>query len=90
MRIVIQKAITNPLRIMGVPYGLALLNFAVFFAIFIISLIITGGAMNPVYFLFPFLAVHYVLSRIARAEPQLGSIIAARLKTLKIPKDMIG
>jgi type IV secretory pathway TrbD component len=91
MRIAVQKAITNPLRILGAPYGLALLNFVVFFSVFLVFLAIYGGNMNPLYFIAPFMLAHYILARVSKSEPQLGRIISSKIKLigLKIPKNLV-
>ncbi|MDR0319409.1 MAG: VirB3 family type IV secretion system protein [Rickettsiales bacterium] len=91
MKIAIQKAITNPLRILGAPYGLAMLNFAVFFILFIVFLVVFQGNANPLYFLVPFMASHYTIARISSKEPQMGRIISANLKIIrmKIPRNLI-
>jgi type IV secretory pathway TrbD component len=91
MRIPVQKAITNPLKILGAPYGLAMVNFIVFFIIFVLSIIVFEGDIQPVYFLIPFVLAHYILARMGNLEPQLGRIVSARLKliTIKVPKNLI-
>ncbi|MCL2629082.1 MAG: VirB3 family type IV secretion system protein [Alphaproteobacteria bacterium] len=92
MRVPIQKAVTNPLRILGVPYGLAMVNFIVFFILFAVSLIISMGEMNPLFFIIPFVISHYVLAYISKNEPQMGQILSSKLKIflMRVPKNLIG
>lgn len=88
------KAFANPARLFYVPYTLAVLNFAVqfviFMIIFIIELVITNGkgAINPLYFLISVIIVHSIIAIFAKRDPQLGQIIAAKIKLFKekIPK----
>lgn len=88
------KAFANPARLFYVPYTLAVLNFVIQFIIFIIiftiDLIITKGqnAINPLYFLISVIIVHSIIAIFSKRDPQLGQIIAAKIKLFKdkIPK----
>lgn len=92
----ILKALANPPRIFYVPYSLAVANFAlqflIFITIFITDLIMFGfaGNINPLYFLISVIIVHMLLVTVAKNEPQLGQIIAAKIKLNKshIPRNI--
>ncbi|MDR2685981.1 MAG: VirB3 family type IV secretion system protein [Rickettsiales bacterium] len=96
MREPIYKAITNPIRILGVPYGIAMVNFFVFFLIFIgafmAHFVVFGDGINPLWFVMPFIIMHYILANVSKSEPQLGKMIAAKMGmiSMKIPKNLIG
>jgi len=83
------KALANPARIFYVPYMLAVINFAVqflvFMAIFVASLIVYKGrdSINPLWFLLSVIAVHALLAMFSKRDPQLGQIVSAKLQLLK-------
>ena len=83
------KALANPARIFYVPYNLAVINFVVqflvFIAFFVISLITSGGKMsiNPLYFLLSVIVVHSILVVYSKKDPQLGQIIVAKIQLFK-------
>ena len=88
------KALANPSRIFYVPYSLAVANFAiqfiVFIAFFIISLIISEGreSVDPLIFLISVIITHSILAAFAKKEPQLAQIISSkiRLYRAKVPR----
>ncbi|MBN1325315.1 MAG: hypothetical protein JW974_03810 [Alphaproteobacteria bacterium] len=83
------KALANPSRIFYVPYSLAVVNFAVqflvFVAFFIVSLIISGGSesIDPLIFLISVCVTHSILAGFSKKEPQLAQIISAKIKLYK-------
>lgn len=90
----VMKALANPARIFYVPYTLAVMNFVIQFLIFVaifITSVLAGGddmGMLPLFFLGSVCVVHFILAGVAKREPQLGQIIAAKIKLFKlqIPK----
>ncbi|MBD5388802.1 hypothetical protein HDR63_00925 [bacterium] len=88
------KALANPSRIFYVPYSLAVLNFVIqfliFVGVFITSLLVSSGniSIDPLIFLISVIVVHCILAMFSKHEPQLGQIIAAKMKLmrLRIPK----
>ena len=91
------KALANPARIFYVPYMLAVINFAlqfmIFMAIFVASLILTRGqgVINPLWFLLSVIAVHMILAVFSKRDPQLGQIVAAKIQLMKkkIPNKLV-
>lgn len=89
MRQQVLKALANPSRIFYVPYTLAVMNFAlqflVFIAIFMGSLIVSGGniSIDPLVFLVSVTGVHLILAGFSKQEPQLAQIIASKLRLFK-------
>ena len=88
------KALANPSRIFYVPYTLAVMNFAIqfviFVAIFTVGLIASSGkiSIDPLIFLVSVIGVHAILAVFSKREPQLGQIIAAKIRLFKmrVPK----
>ncbi|MBR5153679.1 MAG: VirB3 family type IV secretion system protein [Alphaproteobacteria bacterium] len=87
------KALANPSHIFYVPYSLAVLNFLIqfliFIAVFVVSLIVTKGRnpINPLFFLLSVILVHSVIAIFSKRDPQLGQIVSAKIQmfTKKIP-----
>ncbi len=81
------KALANPPRIFYVPYHLAVLNFVVqfivFIAIYVISLVFFDFEIQPLFFLISLIGVHMVLAVYSRVDPQIGQILSAKLRLLK-------
>ena len=83
------KALANPAHLFYVPYSLAVLNFAVWFIIymvaFIASLILTKGQrpISPLFFLIAVIVVHSVIAIFSKRDPQLGQIVAAKVQLFK-------
>ncbi len=96
MRQQVLKALANPSRIFYVPYSLAVANFAiqflVFIAIFVATLIATGGSasLDPLTFLISVIVVHVILASFSKSEPQLAQIISAKIQLYKhrVPERM--
>lgn len=88
------KALANPSRIFYVPYTLAVMNFVIQFLIFVAVFVVTFlvGAddvgLLPLVFLGSVCLVHFILASFSRHEPQLGQIMAAKIKLfkLRVPK----
>ncbi len=91
------KALANPARIFYVPYGLAVMNFAIQFLIFIIAfvagLLLYGpdSWVNPMYFLISVGLVHMALAAVSKRDPQLGQIVSAKIQLFKkkIPDKLV-
>ena len=81
------KALANPARIFYVPYNLAVINFVVqflvFIVFFIIELVTSKMAINPLYFLLSVMIVHSILAVYSKRDPHLGQIVAAKIQLLK-------
>ncbi len=84
------KALANPSRIFYVPYSLAVANFAIqfliFVAFFVVQLMIYGARANPepLIFLISVCVVHFLLATVSKSEPQLGQIVAAKIRLFKL------
>ncbi len=89
MRQRVLKALANPARIFYVPYNMAILNFAVqflvFIAVFVASLLWTGGKnpVSPLWFLVSLCVVHMIMATFSKRDPQLGQILAAKIQLFK-------
>lgn len=91
------KALANPARIFYVPYSLAVLNFAIWFIVFIVIfvavLILSKGrdSFNPMWFLLTVIFTHMILAAYSKREPQLAQIISAKIRLLKekIPRRLV-
>jgi len=81
------KALANPPRIFYVPYSLAVLNFVVqfivFIAIYVISLLVFDIEIPPVIFLLSVVIVHMILAIYSKRDPQIGQILSAKIQLLK-------
>ena len=98
MRQKVLKALANPPRIFYVPYTLAVLNFLVWFLLFvvcmIISLIITHNDI-PVWLPLVFLGIvslsHTILAFYSKKDPQISQLIFSSLNIFKkkIPRKLI-
>ena len=81
------KALANPARIFYVPYNIAVINFVVQFIVFMVFfvtiLVVSGVAINPLYFLISVILVHSVLAIYSKRDPQLGQIVMAKIQLLK-------
>ncbi len=81
------KALANPPRIFYVPYSLAVLNFIVqfivFIAIYVISLVVFDYDITPVIFLLSVVIVHMILAIYSKRDPQIGQILSAKIQLLK-------
>lgn len=81
------KALANPPRIFYVPYSLAVLNFVVqfivFIAIYVVSLVFFNYDIPPLIFLFSVLGVHMILAVYSKSDPQIGQILSAKMQLFK-------
>ena len=85
------KALANPPHLFGVPYTLAVINFAAQFVLFIFLYIIgififkenVNDYLNPLYFLISVCLVHMALARFTKKDAQLGQILTAKIKILR-------
>ena len=91
------KALANPSHLFGVPYSLAVLNFAILFIIymtgFIGSLVISKGAkpISPMGFMIAVIVTHSILAMISKYDPQMGQIVVAKVNLFKrkIPRKFV-
>ena len=98
MRQKVLKALANPPRIFYVPYNLAILNFLVWFIIFIFGIVIFSIIPPhniPVWFPLLFLGilslVHTILAFYSKKDPQIAQIILSSIKIIKnkVPKRLV-
>ena len=96
MRQQVLKALANPARIFYVPYFLAVLNFFVFFSIymtvFVVMIIVDFyNIPSPLYLLTAVGVTHFILMGMSKREPQLANIISAKIQMFKrkIPNNLI-
>jgi type IV secretory pathway VirB3-like protein len=91
------KALANPPRIFYVPYSLAILNFFVWFLVFIACMVIflfvtkTIPMWLPLAFLGVLSFFHVILGFYSREDPQIAQIIIAKFQVFKnkIPRRLI-
>lgn len=91
------KALANPPRIFYVPYSLALLNFFVWFLLFIVSMVVflifTGNIPMslPLVFLGVLSFFHALLGVYAKNDYQIAQILMASFQVFKnkIPKRLV-
>ena len=91
------KALANPPRIFYVPYSLAILNFLVWFFLFVIFmvvfLIITKGIPMwiPMFFIGMLFIVHTILMFYSKKDMQIAQIIMSKFQVFKrkIPKRLM-
>ena len=81
------KALANPPRIFYVPYFLAVINFVVqfivFIAIYIASLVFFDFDIPPLIFLLSVIFVHMLLAVYSRKDPQIGQILLSKIQLFK-------
>lgn len=90
MRQKVLKALANPPRIFYVPYNLAVLNFLVWFMVFIVGIvifIIIPPHNIPMWLPLIFLGIlsfcHTVLAFYSKKDPQISQLIFSSLKLIK-------
>ena len=91
------KALANPARIFYVPYSLAILNFFVWFMVFIVSMIVfllfTGDIPYslPLVFLGVLVLFHSILGVYAKQDYQIAQILLSSFQIFKrkIPKRLV-
>ena len=98
MRQKVLKALANPPRIFYVPYTLALLNFFVWFILFVVIMtatLILPPHEIPMWWPLVFLGIlslsHMILGVYSKKDPQISQIIFATLKIFsnKIPRKLV-
>ncbi len=83
------KALANPPRIFYVPYSLAMINFFVWFLLFIVSMVVflIFTADIPMWLPIVFLGVlfvsHMILSVFSKQDSQISQIIFASFRVFK-------
>lgn len=83
------KALANPPRIFYVPYSLAMINFFVWFLLFIVSMVVflIFTADIPMWLPIAFLGVlfvsHMILSVFSKQDSQISQIIFASFRVFK-------
>ena len=83
------KALANPSHLFYVPYSLAVLNFAVWFLLYMGGFLITlffsenNEPMPPYLFIIVLLATHSLLILVSKKDPQLGQIVVAKVNLFK-------
>lgn len=92
------KALANPPRIFYVPYNLAILNFLVWFLIFIFAIVIftiIPPHNIPMWLPLAFLGVlslfHSILAFYSKKDPQIAQTIFSNIKIIKnrIPRRLV-
>jgi type IV secretory pathway VirB3-like protein len=92
MRQQVLKALANPSLLFGVPYTLAILNFmvqfAVFMVLFLVGLSVFGGDfvntyINPLYFLISVCLVHMIFAQFTKRDSQLGQVLVSKIRLMK-------
>ena len=98
MRQKVLKALANPPRIFYVPYSLAILNFLVWFLVFIIGIfvfIILPPHNIPMWLPLVFLGIlslcHTVLAFYSKKDPQIAQLILSSFKLIKnkVPRRLV-
>lgn len=98
MRQKVLKALANPPRIFYVPYTLAVLNFLVWFVIFVfcivISVILPPNEIPiwlPLVFLGVLTLTHTILAFYSKKDPQISQLIFSGVNIFKkkIPRKLI-
>ncbi len=81
------KALANPPRIFYVPYFLAVINFVVQFAVFIVlyvvGLVFFDFDIPPLIFLLSVIFVHMLLALYSKKDPQIGQILLSKIQLFK-------
>lgn len=81
------KALANPPRIFYVPYFLAVINFVVQFAVFIVlyvvGLVFFDFDIPPLIFLLSVIFVHLLLAVYSKKDPQIGQILLSKIQLFK-------
>ena len=92
------KALANPPRIFYVPYTLAILNFLVWFLVFVVAivifLIIPPNAIPmwlPLVFLGVLSLCHTILAFYSKQDPQIAQMIFTNIRIIKnrIPRRLV-
>ena len=98
MRQKVLKALANPPRIFYVPYNLAILNFLVWFIIFIVAIVIFTALPShniPMWLPLVFLGIlslcHTILAFYSKQDPQIAQTILSSIKIIKnrIPRRLV-
>ncbi len=98
MRQKVLKALANPPRIFYVPYTLAILNFLIWFIIFIFGIIIFSiipphniPMWLPLVFLGILSLVHSILAFYSKKDPQISQLIFSNIKIIKnkVPRKLV-
>lgn len=98
MRQKVLKALANPPRIFYVPYTLAVLNFLVWFLIFVICIVISIilppyeiPMWLPLVFLSVLTLTHTILAFYSKKDPQISQLIFSGLNLFKkkIPRRLV-
>jgi len=91
------KALANPARIFYVPYSLAILNFFIWFMVFVVSMVVflifTGDIPMslPLVFLGVLVFFHSILGVYAKQDYQIAQILLSSFQVFrkKIPKRLV-
>lgn len=91
------KALANPPRIFYVPYSLAILNFLIWFFLFVILMVIFLVLTHeipmwiPMIFLSMLIIVHTILMFYSKKDSQIAQIIMSYFQVFKrkIPKRLM-
>ena len=92
------KALANPPRIFYVPYTLAILNFLVWFIVFIVGIVffmIIPPHNIPMWLPLVFLGIlslfHTILAFYSKKDPQISQLIFSSIKIIKnrIPRRLV-
>lgn len=98
MRQKVLKALANPPRIFYVPYTLALLNFLVWFILFVVLMtffMLIPPRVIPMWLPLSFLGIlalsHTILGVYSKQDPQLSQIILSKIQIFKnkIPRRLV-
>ena len=98
MRQKVLKALANPPRIFYVPYTLAVLNFLVWFLIFVVGIVVTiilPPHEIPIWLPLVFLGIvilsHTILAFYSKKDPQISQLIFSGLNIFKkkIPRRLV-
>ena len=92
------KALANPPRIFYVPYNLAILNFLIWFLLFVFAIIVFISIPPhniPMWLPLVFLGIlslcHAVLAFYSKQDPQIAQTIFSNIKIIKnrIPRRLV-
>ena len=91
------KALANPSHLFYVPYSLAVLNFAVWFLLYMAGFLATlifsesHEPMPPYLFLIVVISTHCLLILLSKKDPQLGQIVVAKVNLFKrkVPRKLV-
>ncbi len=98
MRQKVLKALANPPRIFYVPYTLAVLNFLIWFVLFIFCMVVTlilpphePPMWLPLVFLGIVFITHTILAFYSKKDPQISQLIFSGLNIFKrkIPRRLV-